>query len=172
MPGKNNRTGRNLIICLGFSITRRAARAIQERVGTKRANFFGNGKCELRISAPQWWDRKCEGRNEKCDFLARESVNSQQLCEFLAWESVNSSPILTRQWWRHFRLSLFLSLSLSVSLSHRAYLTHKIGSAEALPIIIGSAEALPILLLLLLLLCLFILSRKPNRQSVYSKGAY
>ena len=27
-------------------------------------------------------------------------------------------------------------------------------------------------LLLLLLLCLFILSRKPNRQSVYSKGAY
>ena len=62
------------------------------------------------ISAPQWWDRKCEGRNEKCDFLARESVNSQQLCEFLAWESVNSSPILARQWWRHFRLSLFLSL--------------------------------------------------------------
>ena len=63
------------------------------------------------ISAPQWWDRKCEGRNEKCDFLARESVNSQQLCEFLAWESVNSSPILARQWWRHFHLSLFLSLS-------------------------------------------------------------
>ena len=29
-----------------------------------------------------------------------------------------------------------------------------------------------VLLLLLLLLCLFILSRKPNRQSVYSKGAY
>ena len=87
----------------------------------------------LRISSPQWWDRKCEGRNEKCDFLARESVNSQKLCEFLAWESVNSSPILARQWWRHFRLSLFLSLSLS--LSHRAYLTHKIGSASALPII-------------------------------------
>ena len=45
--GKNNETGQNLIICLGFSITRRAARAIQERVRTKRAIFFGNGKCEL-----------------------------------------------------------------------------------------------------------------------------
>ena len=42
-----NRTWQNLIICLGFSITRRAARAIQERVRKKRANFFGNGKCEL-----------------------------------------------------------------------------------------------------------------------------
>ena len=28
------------MICLGFSITRRAARAIQERVGTKRASFL------------------------------------------------------------------------------------------------------------------------------------
>ena len=37
-------------------------------------------------------------------------MNSQQLCEFLALESVNSSPILARQWWRHFRLSLSLSL--------------------------------------------------------------
>ena len=58
----------------------------------------------LRISAPPvpWWplrqgrDGKCERRNEKCEFLARESVSS--------------SPILARQWWRHFRLSLFLSL--------------------------------------------------------------
>ena len=45
--GKNNRTGQNLIICLGFSITRRAARAIQERVGTK-GEFLGNGKCEFQ----------------------------------------------------------------------------------------------------------------------------
>ena len=35
-----------------------------------------------------------------------------------------------------------------------------------------SFDAESLLLLLLLLLCLFILSRKPNRQSVYSKGAY
>ena len=38
-----------------------------------------------------------------------------QLCEFLARDSVNSSPILARHWWRHFRLSLYLSLSLSLS---------------------------------------------------------
>ena len=35
-------------------------------------------------------DGKCEGGNNKCDFLARESANL--------------SPILARQWWRHFRL--------------------------------------------------------------------
>ena len=106
-----------------------------ERRGTKRARKFlaMESVNSLRISAPQWWplregrDGKCEGRNEKCEFLARESVNS--------------SPILARQWWRHFRLSL----SVSLSLSHRKYLTHNIGSASALPIIIGSAEALPIL---------------------------
>ena len=61
-------------------------------------------------------DGKCEGRNEKCEFLARESVSSSPIFEFLARESVNSSPILARQWWRHFRLSLYLSLSLSLSL--------------------------------------------------------
>ena len=40
--GKNNRTGQNLIICFGFSTTRRAARAIQESESelTKRANFL------------------------------------------------------------------------------------------------------------------------------------
>ena len=105
-----------------------------KRESEQRGRIFWQRK--VWISAPQWWDRKCEGRNKKCDFLARESVNSQQLCEFLAWESVNSSPILARQWWRHFRLSLFLSLSVSLSLSHRAYLTHNIGSASALPIIV------------------------------------
>ena len=97
-----------------------------ERGGTKPEGekIFGNGKCELianfsatMVTSP--WragrDGKCEGRNEKCEFLARESVNS--------------SPILARQWWRHFRLSLSLSLS-------PKYLTHNIGSASALPIII------------------------------------
>ena len=35
--------------------TRRAARAIQEKVGThKEGEIFGNGKRELPISAPQW----------------------------------------------------------------------------------------------------------------------
>ena len=40
-----------------------------------------------------------------------------------------SSPISALLRWRHFRLTL------SVSLSHRAHLTHNIGSASALPII-------------------------------------
>ena len=56
----------------------------------------------------------------------------------------NSSPILARQWWRHFRLSLSLCISLSVSLSpnvpHAQYrkrfrASYNIGSASALPII-------------------------------------
>ena len=38
-----------------------------------------------------------------------------KLIEFWQRERVNSSPILARQWWRHFRLSLYLSLSLSLS---------------------------------------------------------
>ena len=105
----------------------------------------GNDKCKflaresanlLPILARQWWrhfrlwwplregrDGKCEGGNDKCKFLARESANL--------------SPILARQWWRHFRLTTSVSLlpSLSLSLSHRLYLTHNIGSASALPII-------------------------------------
>ena len=62
-----------------------------DRVGTKRAKVFGNGKCELIANFSASGDHlrrerygKCEGRNEKCEFLARESVNS--------------SPILARQW--------------------------------------------------------------------------
>ena len=50
--------------------------------------------------------------------------------EFLARGSANWSPISAILWWRHFRLSLFVSpslslshsLSLSLSLSHRAHL--------------------------------------------------
>ena len=52
----------------------------------------------------------CKG---KCTLIAK--------CEFLARESVNSSPILARQWWRHFRLSLSLYLSLSPSAPHAQY---------------------------------------------------
>ena len=46
----------------------------------------------------------------KCKLIAN--------CEFLARESVNSSPILARQWWRHFRLCLSVSLSLSPKVPH------------------------------------------------------
>ena len=112
--GRTIGLGRIWSIVLGFrSLVARLAPF--KRESEQRGRIFWQRK--VWTSAPQWWDRKCEGRNEKCDFLARESVNSQQLCEFLAWESVNSSPVLARQWWRHFRLSLFLSLSLYLSLS-------------------------------------------------------
>ena len=94
-----------------------------ERGGTKREkNFLAMESVNsLRISAPQWWplregrDGKCEGRNEKCEFLARESVNSSPIVRIFGKGKCNSSPILARPWWRHFRLSLFLSLSLSLS---------------------------------------------------------
>ena len=106
---------------------------------TISANFLARESAKLSpILARQWWRHfrlwwplregraeKCEGGNDKCEFLARESANL--------------SPILARKWWRHFRLttsvSLLPSLSLSLSLSHRLYLTHNIGSASALPII-------------------------------------
>ena len=94
----------------------------------------------LRISAPQWWplregrDGKCEGRNEKCEFLARESVSSSPIVRIFGEERVNSSPILARQWWRHFRLSLSVCLYLSLSLSLSPKVPHaqyrKRGSAS------------------------------------------
>ena len=40
----------------------------------------------------------------------RTSLPSLAKVRILARESVNSSPILARQWWRHFRLCLSLSL--------------------------------------------------------------
>ena len=59
-------------------------------------------------------DGRWEGGNDKCELLARESTNL--------------SPILARQWWRHFclttsisllpSLSLYLSLSLSPIVPH------------------------------------------------------
>ena len=148
-----NRTGQDLIICLGFSITRRAARAIWKRGNKEGEKFLAvESVNSLRISAPQWWplregrDGKCEGRNEKCEFLARESVSSSPIvrvfgkwkCEFIANRAtmVTSLPSLS--------LSLYLSLSLSLSLSHRKYLTHNIGSASALPIIRSCQTGCPV----------------------------
>ena len=154
--GRTIGLGRIWSFVLGFrSLVARLAPFKRETESrNKEGEFFGNVKCELRISAPQWWDRKCEGRNKKCDFLARESVNSQQLCEFLAWESVNASPILARQIVNDDVTSVYLSfyLSLYLSLSHRAYLTHNIGSASALPIINTSDTSILFLFWILLFL--------------------
>ena len=64
--------------------------------------------------------------------------NSSLISAFWQGKVKTSSPISALLRWRHFRLSLSLSLSLCtslyLSLSHRAYVTHNIGSASALPI--------------------------------------
>ena len=78
----------------------------------------------------------CEGRNEKCEFSARESVSSLPIvrifgkgkCKFTANFSATMVTSLPS-------ISLSFSVSLSLSLSHQKYLTHNIGSAEALPIL-------------------------------------
>ena len=110
-----------------------------ERGGTKPEGetIFGNGKCELNatfsatmVTSPEGRDGKCEGRNETCEFLARESVSSSPIvrffgkgkCKFIANFSATMVTSLP-------------SLSVCISLSHRKYLTHNIGSASALPII-------------------------------------
>ena len=75
----------------------------------EKCNVFGNGKCEF--SANQ------EGRNWGANFLARKSaklVANTKVQIFGKEKCQNSSPILARQWWRHFRLSLSVSLSLSL----------------------------------------------------------
>ena len=103
-----------------------------------RKNLAMESVNSLWISAPQRWplregrDGKCEGRNEKCDFSARESVSSSPIvrifgkgkCKFTANFSATLVTSLPS-----------LSLCISLSLSHRKYLTHNIGSASALPII-------------------------------------
>ena len=95
----------------------------------EECNVFGNGKCEL--SCPR-------GEKPRCKGLARKSAKlfaNTKGANFWQGKVKNSSPILhvAQQWWRHFRLSL--SLSVPLSLSPSACLTHNIGSASALPII-------------------------------------
>ena len=58
-------------------------------------------------------------------------------CKFIANFSATMVTSLPSRYFR-------LTTSVSLSLSHRLYLTHNIGSASALPII-GSASALPII---------------------------
>ena len=89
-------------------------------------NVFGNEKCELSANQKR--------RNEGANFWQGKVQNSSPIQGANFWQGKvqNSSPILARQCWRHFRLSLFLCISLS--LSHRAYLTHNIGNASAFPI--------------------------------------
>ena len=69
--------------------------------------IFGKGKCKLIANCANFWQGKCK-------FIANFSATM-----------VTSLP----------SLSLSVCLYLSLSLSHRMYLTHNIGSASALPII-------------------------------------
>ena len=89
--------------------------------------IFGNGKCELiakfsatMVTSP-WRERREVWREKR-----KVRIFGKGKCKLIAncanfWQvKVCSSPILARQWWRHFRLSLSLCI---------------IGSAEALPIL-------------------------------------
>ena len=81
-----------------------------------------------------------------CEFLARESVSSSPIvrifgkgkCKFIANFSATMVTSLPS-------LSVSLSLSLSPKVPHaqqqRKYLTHKIGSASALPIKVLAMES-------------------------------
>ena len=94
----------------------------------EKCNVFGNGKCELsafqkvRNRGANFWQGKAQNSSPilRCTFLARRSA--KPIANFSA-TMVTSLP------------SFSLSLSLYLSLSHRMYLTHNIGSASALPII-------------------------------------
>ena len=79
---------------------------------------FKRGETEVQI----FWQRKAQNSSPilRCTFLARRSA--KLIANFSA-TMVTSLP------------SFSLSLSLCISLSHRMYLTHNIGSASALPII-------------------------------------
>ena len=96
---------------------------------TKNANrfekcVFGNGKCDF--SANQ------EGRNWGANFGKAQNSSPILRCTFLARRSAKlianfSATMVTS-------LPSF-SLCISLSLSHRMYLTHNIGNASAFPII-------------------------------------
>ena len=131
---EQNRTVQNFV--LGFRSL--VVRLVPfERGGTKRAkkilameSGIANFSATMVTSGPlrEGRDGKYEGRNEKCEFLARKSASSSPIvrifgkgkCKFIA----------------NFSATMVTSLpSFSLSLSHRKYLTHNIGSASALPII-------------------------------------
>ena len=108
-----NRTGQNLIICLGFSITRRAARAIQERVGTKRANFLATESVNFSATMvrQEVWREKRKLRffgKGKCELTAIVLIFGMGKCKFIANFSATMMTSLP---------SIFLSLSLCISLS-------------------------------------------------------
>ena len=103
-----------------------------ERGGTKPEGekIFGNGKCELianfsatMVTSPRRERREVWREKRKVRFFGKGKCKLIA-CKFIANFSATMVTSLPS-----------LSVSLSLSLSHRKYLTHNIGSASALPII-------------------------------------
>ena len=119
------------IVCFGDSIPchdiwQKQNFAANDAYCFEECNVFGNEKCELNAIQ--------EGR-KRCKFLARKSAKlfANTKVHIFGKEKCKTH----RQFQRYFGdvTSVSLSLSLCISLSHRAHLTHNIGSASALPII-------------------------------------
>ena len=89
----------------------------------EESNVFGNGKCEL--SAIQEWGKRC-------NFLARKSAKLFANTKVLIFGKEKCKT--HHQFKRYLDDVTSVSLSLYLSLSPRAHLTHNIGSASALPI--------------------------------------
>ena len=126
MRKKNSAAG-NSIVCFAASIPCQSRHLTVRRIRTvsKSATFLAMESVNSahfkrwETEVQNFWQGK------------RKTLRQYWGAHFWQGEVQNSSPILARQWWRHFRLSL----SVSLSLSHRMYLTHNIGSSSALPII-------------------------------------
>ena len=128
---KNGAAG-NSIVCFAASIPCQSRHLTVRRMRTvsKSATFlatesvnsapFKRGETEVQI----FWQGIAQNSSSipRCTFLARRSA--KLIANFSA-TMMTSLP----------SFSLSLSLSLCISLSHRMYLTHNIGSASALPII-------------------------------------
>ena len=117
------------IPCQSRQLTVRRMRTVSKSAtfsATESVNSapFKRGKTEVQI----FWQGKAQNSSPilRCRFLARRSA--KLLANFSA-TMVTSLP------------SFSLSLYLSLSLSHRMYLTHNIGSASALPIIINNKNS-------------------------------
>ena len=100
-------------------------------------------ECELFRKVQGFWQRKVwtqrysRGEKLRCKFFGKEKRKTLRQywgAHFWQGEVQNSSPILARQWWRHFRLSL--SLSLSPNVPHAQYRKRfRASYNSALPII-------------------------------------
>ena len=127
--GKKDGAAGYSIICFGASIPCHAIwqKRLRTRTVSKSATYFATESVNWAPFKSGVWERGGT-------FWQGNVQNSSPIlrCTFWQGKVQNLSPISALLRWRHFRLSLSLSLSLCISLSHRAHLTHNIGSASAL----------------------------------------